>query len=374
MSAHTQLASGHPQAVANIQALRAFAAMAVVWHHLETRINSEMDGPHMGFTGMSGVDVFFVISGFIMFHTTNGSGKTAAQFWLDRFIRIAPLYWLATGLVVALCLLGLHPNATKALDGGDVVAALAFFPDVRADGVPYTVLDVGWTLVFEAWFYLLFGLAFALRSQGKALAALSVLFGALALVRGFAPGLPFALEYWFRPITLEFAAGGALALLWRSRAVAGLSQRVLRVGGWVLLSVGLVALLIGGWRLGWRLNHDFELRLIVFGAPAVMIVAGALALEKVGVTVRSPFVLLLGAASYSIYLCHQFVVEGIEKLAGVIVHQVTLPIDLGMILVGLVTAAALGIGIHRHIELPLTRSLKRFVHRPRLISKMAPRA
>jgi peptidoglycan/LPS O-acetylase OafA/YrhL len=362
-----------PDVVANIQALRAFAAMAVVWHHLETRINAEMGGPHLGFTGMAGVDVFFVISGFIMLHTTRDGSKTARQFWTDRLIRIAPLYWLATLLVVALFLLGLHPDATRALDAGDVMSALAFFPDVRADGLPYPVLDVGWTLVFEAWFYLLFGLTFRIRSQGRALLVLTALFASLAIVRAVTPGLPFALEYWFRPITLEFAAGGALALIWRARFLAKVPPAVLRAAGIMLLAGGLAALLIGGWREGWRLNHDFGLRLAVFGLPATAIVAGALALERSGAACRSRTVLLLGAASFSIYLCHQFVVEAVETLAGLLRAKVDLELDLALIAFGLVAAAAAGVLVHRSVEQPLTRALKRLTHQPGAAPSLAPR-
>lgn len=363
MPRRADLNHASPGVLINIQVLRAFAAMAVVWHHLETRLNSEMGGPHLGFTGMAGVDVFFVISGFIMFHTTQDGAKSAPQFWLDRLIRIAPLYWIATTLVIVLFFLGSQPDGARAISLEDAAAAYAFLPDMRADGYPYPVLDVGWTLVFEAWFYLLFGLTFWMRSQKRALAALVLLFSAGAIVHALVPGLPVELEYWTRPITLEFAAGGFLALALRSPKLAAMSPRLLRWAGWLLLMLGVVGILTVGWRMGWRFNQDFGLRLIGFGAPSVAIVAGALLLERSGMVWRSRTLLLLGASSYAIYIFHQFVVAIAEAIAGKLVAHLDLRADLLIIACAMPAAAVTGIVIHRGLEQPLTRRLKSLTRR-----------
>ncbi len=347
--------------VVNIQILRCFAAMAVVWHHLVTRLNSEMGGPYWGFTGMAGVDVFFVISGFIMFHTTQG-GRSLSRFWTDRAIRIVPLYWLALALVIGLWLVGEQPDGVKQIDAGDALAAFLFIPDVRADGVPYPVLDVGWTLVFEAYFYVVFGLTFFLRSQAASLKVLTGLFVVLALVRLLTPGLPFALEFWFRPVTLEFVAGGMLAMLYRSDLLDGAPAPLLESLGRTAVWIGVIALMVMGWRVGWRLNGEFELRLIAFGLPAMLIVLGALLQEKAGAVWRGELLLLLGAASYSIYLSHQFVIEGVEAILMAANIHVSLGADLMAIGLGLLVAAVGGVAVHLFIEKPITQLLKRLTH------------
>lgn len=351
--------------VNNVQILRCFAAMSVVWHHLETRMNRELGAPHLGFTGMAGVDIFFVISGFIMFHTTQGGDKSVSRFWTDRLIRVAPLYWIATLLIVFLYALGQHPDLVAKLDASDIVAALSFFPEVRADGAPYPVLDVGWTLIFEAYFYLLFGLTFFMGSQVRAVIALAALFIGTAIFRLMTPGLPFALEFYFRPITLEFVAGGLLALAYRSSWLAAVSKTVMSWIGGLLLVVGVAALLLAGWRVGWRLNDEFELRVLAFGIPSLMIVAGALMLERAGWIWKSRTLLLLGASSYSIYLVHQFVVGMCEAVAHIFYPHITLGRDLETIAIGLAATGAIGVLVHLCIERPLTSELKRLVAGPR---------
>jgi exopolysaccharide production protein ExoZ len=350
--------------VVNIQVLRCFAAMSVVWHHLQARMNTELGAPFLGFTGMAGVDVFFVISGFIMFHTTQGADNSTSRFWTDRAIRIAPFYWIATLLSVALYTLGLHPDLVTKLDVSNVVAALGFFPEIRADGSHYPVLDVGWTLIFEAYFYLLFGLTFFMKSQSRAVAALAVVFLVSAIYRSLTPGLPFAMEFYFRPITLEFVGGGLLALAYRSSWLAAMPRSRLISLGWVLLAGGVAALLLTGWRVGWRfwqLNGEFELRVLAFGVPSLLIVAGALLLERADQVWKSRTMLLLGAASYSIYISHQFVVGMCESVVHVFYPQISLGTDLVTIAVGLVAAATIGVLIHLNVEKPLAAAMKRAV-------------
>ena len=193
-------------AVSNIQVLRAFAALAVAWRDMLMWFGSD-PGWGLLHVGRAGVDVFFVISGFIMFHTTQDGGRTTAQFWTDRVVRIAPLYWLMTLLIVGLYLAGLPAGDVRQLDGNDVPLALAFIPNYRGDEDWNPILATGWTLIYEMYFYFLFGLTFFLRSQVKALTLLTVFFVAFFAVSQLV-NLPFTLSRWAQPITLEFAAGG----------------------------------------------------------------------------------------------------------------------------------------------------------------------
>jgi exopolysaccharide production protein ExoZ len=349
--------------VSNIQVLRCFAALAVVWHHLQTRLHLDLGAPAMGFAGRAGVDVFFVISGFIMFHTTRNGDRTVSQFWTDRVIRIAPMYWLATWAVIVLFWLGLQPIGVRAINGGDIVTDMLFLPNYRADGDPYPILDVGWTLNYEMYFYALFGLTFFLRSQVLALAALTGWFVLTALVHMFGPELPHALDFYFEPITLEFAAGGLLALLYRREdPVARAAARYL---GFALLAAGIVMMLSSALIWGEYVNWNATLRTLAFGGPAVVIVAGALLLERSGVVWRSPTLLLLGAASYSIYLTHQL---ALQYTIAPIAALYPSPDAAGFIVIGIAAftlATIAGVALHLWIEKPVTAWLHGIVRRRR---------
>jgi peptidoglycan/LPS O-acetylase OafA/YrhL len=349
--------------VRNIQVLRCLAALAVVLHHLQLRLHDDVGGPVFSFAGRAGVDVFFVVSGFIMFHTTRNNDRTVFQFWTDRAIRIAPMYWLVTWLVVGLFLLNLHPIDLEAISAKDLLADMMFLPNYRADGDAYPILDVGWTLNYEIYFYALFGLTFFLRSQVAALGVLSAWFVGTSLIGAFGPPLPHFLDFYFEPLTLEFAAGGALALLYRRDipmpAAAG------KYLGAAVTVLGFF--LVGATSVAWGeyVNWDPALRTLAFGIPAVLIVAGALMLERSGVSIRNPMLLMLGAASFSIYLIHQLALQYVL----VPLEQVfPAPGPIGLVLLALAgfTAAVLaGVALHVWIEKPLTGYLHKLARRKR---------
>jgi exopolysaccharide production protein ExoZ len=318
--------------------------------------------PHLGYVGRAGVDVFFVISGFIMFHTTRDGERTTAEFWTDRITRIVPAYWLLTLLAAALFWFGLNPGDVKGLSATDVAEDLLFLPHFRADGDAYPVLDVGWTLNFEMFFYALFGLTFFLKSQAKSLAVLTGVFllGA-ALVHVHAP-LPNTLKAWLQPITLEFAAGGALALLY-PRLQAWTRQTSLR-GGSAALVLGVAAILVGGVLFGKDVSWNYELRALTFGLPATLVVAGALMLETANVAVQSRLLLRLGAASYAIYLVHHLVVQFLVRLAGGVSAHPTPGAAIVEGIAIFLAAIIAGIAVHMWIEQPASRWLRRRTRRP----------
>jgi peptidoglycan/LPS O-acetylase OafA/YrhL len=245
----------------------------------------------------------------------------------------------------------------KALSATDVVEDLLFVPHFRADADTYPVLDVGWTLDFEMFFYFLFGLTFFLKSQAQALGALVLIFVAGALLDHFHAPLPHAAETYFQPLTLEFAAGGALALLYRREFL--LPARAHRLAGLALLAAGLALLAWNGLKDGEFVSWNFELRAQTFGVPATMIVAGALMLELGGLAARSSFLMLLGAASYSIYLVHHIVVQYLARAGAVLLPDASAPVLIAAGAAMFVVAASVGVAAHLWIEKPITRMLKR---------------
>lgn len=346
--------------VANIQVLRTFAALAVVWHHLQQQLELYLGVASGTWFGIAGVDVFFVISGFIMFHTHPELPHSPLAFWSDRVIRIAPPYWFATLAVVALYLAGFQPQGLKAVDVGDVLTSLGFVPDIRSDGLESPVLSVGWTLIYEMFFYFLFGLSFFLRSRLTALLALSVFFAAMGLILQLAPNLPYAVRFYMQPITLEFAAGGALAILYAR--IGGIPSAVARTIGFGLIAAGVVGVFVTADLAGDLVNTKrLDLRTLTLGVSAIAIVAGALVLDRGGIRARNAKLMLLGAASYTIYLLHPLAVQFSTKI---LASLVGLRGPDGVILLavaGFGSAVGIGVLFYLKVEHPLHKMLKAFV-------------
>jgi len=319
--------------IRSIDHLRGAAALAVVAFHLTQRLG------HPLVVGAAGVDIFFVISGFIMWATTAGQKVPPSRFLAHRSLRIVPLYWLVTlGMVgLALVVPGALPRLHPTL--GHVVASLLFLPHLAPDGTTFPVLVPGWTLCYEALFYALFagGLMVAERRRFAVVGAvLAVLVMAGLLLR---PSQPAAAAYT-SPLLLEFVAGMALAILWRRGTLPGAAI------GRVLLVTGVLALL--GLELGRVYSEAW--RPLLWGVPAVLIVGGALSADFAG----WPILDRLGAASYSLYLVH-------PPLVGAVLSATKrLPM---LASGGICLLAVIGLGLlcHRFVERPMTERLRRLI-------------
>ena len=127
----------------NLQALRALAAWMVVAHHLRAPLESIW--PPLGHTLIfaSGVDIFFVLSGYVMVASTKGKCVTPIAFLRRRIVRIAPLYWAVTAALVLMLLVGLNPVGVASWQWRDVATSLLLLGAERSDGYPGPLLGVG---------------------------------------------------------------------------------------------------------------------------------------------------------------------------------------------------------------------------------------
>ena len=197
----------------NVQFLRFLAAVAVLVGHAGDLFMPA--AAHLRTIPWSaGVDIFFVISGFVMTYLTQGQfGRPGAPraFLIRRIIRIVPPYWLFTTLmVVAVLLFSDHIRNTE-LDGASVITSYLFVPWPRvADGQLNPLLSQGWTLNYEAFFYLAFAAALFFR---RGLVWLAGGFLLLAALHPLVPAHLFVLKFWTNPIILEFLGGAGLAVL-----------------------------------------------------------------------------------------------------------------------------------------------------------------
>lgn len=278
----------------SLQYLRAVAAILVVIRHAYQMIYQHGTGV-IGRSfeiGAAGVDIFFVISGFIMCYITQ-QRVGAGDFFRNRWVRVAPSYWLIT-LVAASLILAL-PSAfnSSRVTASMLVTSLTFiaWPHPTMDGAMPVYL-IGWTLNYEFAFYATMSLCIALNWHRRVWLATSILFAMVVLGAALSPSGQIA-AFYTNSILLEFVFGMAIWKLWRSFAPPtwlSLLCIVLGVAGFVI-----AAQFIPVGRTSW-------FRFLAWGIPAALTVYGTLGLEKLIPRVKS--LRFVGDASYAIYLIH----------------------------------------------------------------------
>lgn len=340
--------------ITNLQLLRAIAAYAVVIYHIGDQ-ESAAWFRSLSHVGAAGVDIFFVLSGFIMVFTTARVQPTSTEFLLKRIARIVPTYWLVTLATFALLLLGLRPIGNHQADVGYLVSSLLFFPVERGAAGTIPLVAVGWTLNYEMFFYLLFAAVLALaKNRGVAYTVVGVLLALVSVnlvVETTNPSLRLATS----PLLLEFAFGIVLARLWPGALrVSKLTLERVGVGlalagGAALFVIGVLVplpVITGSWRFGW------------FGIPAAAVVAGVVSLEAAGRAVSSRRWLFQGEASYALYLVHPLVLQVTRKVIAPLPLSGTAGLGLRIVVLLLACATASAL-FYLHVERPLTRLFSR---------------
>jgi len=360
----------------NIQALRAFAVLLVVLLHLlavEGKYSSSgVLLPDFLRIGISGVDLFFVISGFIMVAVTGvyplaataeriGSAR---RFLILRVSRIYPLYWFVTALVLVIVLsqpgLANMPHFDL-----DVLYTLKSFLLLPQRNLPLVM--VGWSLIHEMYFYLVFT---ALLLLPRKFLPHALWLWLVVVVIGYQqvdylhPGQnPFA-RIAFSPVTVEFVTGCFLALYFE---YARSHHRTPPVAMPALVS-GLVALLV----LWYFFSFDAQTldvvgwtRVYLFTLPYALMVYGAVALETNGQRTAPPWAIRIGDHSYSIYLTHVLVLSLCGRIWKLFAWEGYLDNLLVLTVMG-IAVIVVGAYCYRYVERPLLLLSRR------LLLKAAP--
>lgn len=347
--------------IADIQILRGAAAMLVVLHHfaLITRpfspAHSLLRYRFLTDVGASGVDIFFCISGFVMMTAITrlrAEGRfVAVDFLARRVIRIVPLYWIITTIFGVLVLIGaLWPNpftngVPMPLTAHYLLLSYALLPSyMPATHTIAPFLIQGWTLSYEFYFYVLIcGCAvFFKRPLHIALALVAAIGTAWAAARTL-PASGLALQQFLASsIVFEFAFGVGIFLLSRG------AWKAPRLCTWL----GVLGLLATVFFPAMQVK-----RVLLWGIPSALIVFGAVTGTR---RVRfQRFALLLGNASYSIYLIHLLPLDVYARLlnSGHFAGNVA---EYFAILGGGVVTALIGLGVYQWLEKPLTQGLNRW--------------
>ena len=351
MIAQNKINSGK-EVVQNIQLLRGFSALLVIFFHLD-RLLSLLGSPPFG---SGGVDIFFVISGFIMVYTTTNRDVSPRSFIAERVARIVPPYWAITLAVFAVAVM--TPSLLQATRANwtELFKSLSFIPFTKSNGLVEPLLFVGWSLNYEMFFYIIFavGLGFRARRMGafSVIACLALLVSAGLALRPHGV----VARFYTSPVMLDFVLGMMIGLSYqRLPARAGVPLKA-ATASLVFLSAGAIILL--------PLAAPHISKFVLCGLPAGLVVSGALQLERWGWAVRSRLPLRLGAASYSIYLVHPFVTQLAQKLTARL--DPTRLAALFILIATLVAASVVGILVHQLVERPLSRAARRLLKTHRL--------
>jgi len=331
----------------NIQLLRAVAATSVVFFHCSSRAGV---GLPVSF-GSFGVDVFFVISGFLISQILLTEIETTGA---RRLIRILPFYWTSTLLIFALKLAVPSAFHKISADATTLVTSLLFIPHQQPTGV-HPLISLGWTLNYEMYFYALFAIALAVTRKYATLLCAIMIFAVLTVTHLIHPASK-AAAFYGQPIVLEFVAGIAVFHLYRWSD----KYRALwtRHRGPLAALLALV-LLCAIWLPLAQISGHYHPRFIVGGIPAMAIVLGALLLERdFGVKIHSAVALLLGEASYVLYLSHPYIVFGILRSAVPHAIQWSLAPKIALVIVLLAVTSAVAALIHLYFEKPVMDFLK----------------
>ncbi len=320
-----------------LQVLRGIAAIMVVFCHLgiyehKTLGNSGII-PAWVDAGAAGVDVFFVISGFIMAFITPDRFRKIPE-WLAflyrRFTRIFPPYWMVS-LVLLLCWLrnpGLFNNFyhNQMNIGRSFILFPQSFPPLVA---------VGWSLIHEVYFYVLVSFIFLFAATSR-IACLAGWFLLLLGVDVFCPlesfhGSPVK-QLITSPFGLNFQAGMAIALTWKALTRLRLPPKLY----FLLASAGFASLYLAGQfapRFGVYPDNNYLCRAAYFGLPACLMVLSVVQLDAGAFFTAPRWAVLLGDASYAIYLLHLPIIVSLYGVCARLMPQPGFPAALCAFLV-----------------------------------------
>src|SRR5215831_5734617 len=282
----------------SIQALRFVAALMVVYVHAAPTALAVTGSlglpPGLVAVGFAGVDIFFVISGFII--AKAATGRTAAEFLTARLIRILPLYLVFASQQAIFAGLAGRPFGWR-----EAIATFLFWP--ATDRMTSPALDVGWTLAFEMLFYAAAALVLTQRRGIVPLTYVAV--GAWAVAFTLRPAGP-VFQFLGNPLILEFMAGVVIAQLPRlCRAASALGFGAIVLGATLLMAAGTCGVIppmgeVSDFLIG---EHNLT-RVLVLGLPAALIVYGTVQIEM-----REGLWSYLGDVSYALYLSHYGVLK-----------------------------------------------------------------
>jgi len=324
----------------SIQSLRALAAWMVVFHHYMQLVhNFQLSDPisvSMQRYGAMGVDLFFVISGFVIYLSATGKDISPSTFIRHRLARVAPAYWVFTLITAAILILLPGTVPLTLYEPLFMLKSLMFIPAQNPSEIGlYPLMTVGWTLNYEMAFYIVFlGSLFFPQKFRIPL----IILGVYLLYKAI-PKLGGSFAFYGNPIVFEFIFGILIAYAHQKKLV----QRIHLLPAFLMTAVSVAVIIY----LGQTTHSPLK-----SGLPCAIILLAAISQERF--FTRIDFINKLGDWSYSTYLCHVLIISGMVKI------QQSLNLDhitTFILIIGLVIAVS-GLSFHL-IEKPISKRLKR---------------
>jgi len=340
----------------SLEMVRALAALSVVFFHTQIIFTGRTGIVPFGGVfgaGSRGVDLFFVLSGFIIAYIHAGDigrpGRVGHYFY-SRFVRIYPSVWIITLLALTVYLIGFGgSDKADKLQPWSIGASFMLLPQ-HGDAL----VNVTWSLKYEIFFYLLFALAILRRSVGLML----ILLWQAAVLAVYLSGRQLEWSwssFYLRPIVLEFGLGLVCAWIVINRARFALldSRRFVTL----MLALGVAVFVAAELTQAYAPEAlaampDF----LVFGVSAAMIVVSLAVIDIQRRYTVPRFLVVLGGASYSIYLVH---FSTISLLAAFLTKGNRVPMNDAVFLAVALVGIAFGLLFHQWIDRPIHRFLRK---------------
>ncbi|MFK5894875.1 MAG: acyltransferase [Pseudomonadota bacterium] len=304
----------------SLQMLRAIAASFVLLAHSQNFLHARSQinelNPFLQF-GSAGVDLFFIISGFIMVIVSKSKFQqpgASFDFIIRRIIRVVPMYWLYTILIATLLVLfPQYFSAGKQFDMAHFMASLFFIPWPNNVNMIKPVLGIGWTLNSEMYFYMIF--SFLLIFPFKKLIPYLSFILFIGVLSGVLYEVDIAqLSIITSPLVLEFLIGCIIGAIYIK------NYNISKLFALSFLIIGIFGYFITSTPLPGELGINMEYpsgeygRFIKWGIPSAFLVFGVIFLERLKAIPINYFMVKLGDSSYSLYLTHIFVINALGVL------------------------------------------------------------
>ncbi|CAB3776047.1 hypothetical protein LMG28688_00155 [Paraburkholderia caffeinitolerans] len=324
----------------SISVLRAIAATTVIYFHIMAPTGHTF--------GEFGVDIFFVISGFVIALVLDSPKMTTRRFLTDRIARIVPLYWLLTFAVFGSALIAPSLFNSTTANFESLLKSLLFIPYRKESGAIFPMLFVGWTLNYEMLFYAVTVISLMLTRRHRLPFVAALIFAIFCASTAWRTHSAIA-EFYSDPRIFEFPLGFVIYRLWKF----GLpNQPVLAIGISVAAFVWMAY-------VNWHgVSHYM---LLYYGIPACLMVACSLSLESaMGSGLSTRAAIFVGNASYAVYLSHPYCVEAARKLLPKAIPGFEATAPLGVVVI-IVMATAVGGALYVLVDKPLHARARRLL-------------
>ena len=324
--------------------LRAFAAVSVVFFH------THFSFPFTRSFGSFGVDVFFVISGYIMARILDPNSGARSDFFLRRrILRIVPPYWFFTLVLFIVAFLNPKLMGATRADGLELLKSLLFIPFAKSNGLVEPLLFVGWSLNYEMFFYLALAVGLLISKRNAAWIGSAIVLGAMLFCMPFAQSGAFT-HFYASGFMAEFILG--VISYYISRAIPNRTAQRLRLPC-VFICIACALLLIATQAILPKVDIS---RVFILGALSFLLVTTASMLSLSGRDIRLSWLVLIGDASYVLYLIHPYCENSLDRLLGQRIHWLRVNTACGA-LVAISLSIFIAVVIHVYGELPTVQFL-----------------